>query len=383
MSHPSVRRKPTALSLFSGAGGMDMGVSWAGFNILASVEIDPHCCDTLRTWIERENHRAKVVQGDITLIDPANLMQSLGVSPGELDLLFGGPPCQAFSQIGAQKGLADSRGMLLFQIARFAEVFKPKAILIEQVKGILSVEDERGKKGGVFEQLLVGFRTIGYEPKWQVLSAADYGVPQLRQRVFIVATQGQNAFTFPLPTHSSNSEISDLFATKTYRTVGEVLKGLPRPVVANGETGQPEVPNHIDVTPKGDRRRIKGVPEGGWLAAQLHLPVEQRQALTRKDTTKFRRLSRREPSLTLRCGEIFFHPTQDRYLTPREYLRLHGYPDDYVLKGPIRSRSGRVRLLDQHRQVANSVPPPLAYCLADKIREALACRNSSRFSATR
>ncbi|HAA28382.1 MAG TPA: hypothetical protein DCE56_12720, partial [Cyanobacteria bacterium UBA8553] len=75
-------------------------------------------------------------------------------------------------------------------------------------------------------------------------------------------------------------------------------------------------------------------------------------------------MSREEPALTLRCGEIFFHPTEDRYLTPREYMRLHGYPDEYLLKGPIRGRSGRVRHLDQHRQVANSVPPSLTYKLA-------------------
>jgi DNA (cytosine-5)-methyltransferase 1 len=86
---------------------------------------------------------------------------------------------------------------------------------------------------------------------------------------------------------------------------------------------------------------------------------------------KFRRLSFSEPSLTLRCGEIFFHPVEDRYLTPREYMRIHGYPDDYVLKGPIRSRSGRVRHLDQHRQVANSVPPPVAYAISKQIVEFL------------
>ncbi|MFO0108808.1 MAG: DNA cytosine methyltransferase, partial [bacterium] len=84
-----------------------------------------------------------------------------------------------------------------------------------------------------------------------------------------------------------------------------------------------------------------------------------------------RRLSFSEPSLTLRCGEIFFHPVEDRYLTPREYMRIHGYPDNYFLKGPVRGRSGKVRYLDQHRQIANSVPPPVAYAIATEITKFL------------
>jgi len=136
--------------------------------------------------------------------------------------------------------------------------------------------------------------------------------------------------------------------------------------------------NHVDITPGRDRIRIHGVPEGSHLAAQLHLPAEQQCKLTKKDTTKFRGLSRDEPALTLRGGEIFYHPTEDRYLTPREYLRIHGYPDDYRLRGPIRGRSGTFRYLDQHRQVANSVPPPVAKCIAEAIARTLECPDYSK-----
>jgi DNA (cytosine-5)-methyltransferase 1 len=100
-------------------------------------------------------------------------------------------------------------------------------------------------------------------------------------------------------------------------------------------------------------------------------PSEVKGRLTKKDTTKFLRLGRKKQSNTLRCGEIFFHPTQDRYLTPREYMRLHGFPDDYILQGPIRGRSGSVKNLDQHRQIANSVPPPVARALAAALAERL------------
>ena len=192
--------------------------------------------------------------------------------------------------------------------------------------------------------------------------------PQLRQRVFVVATKKPNGFYFPNPSHNSPKEQSALFSAKPYTTVGEVIANLDAPFKLNGFI--PEN-SHLDVTPKGDIARITGVPEGGHLAAQLHLPIEQRGKLGKKDTTKFKRLSKLQPSNTLRCGEIFFHPTEDRYLTPREYMRIHGYPDDYILRGPIRGRSGSVRFLDQHRQVANSVPPPVAKVIAESILEVL------------
>jgi DNA (cytosine-5)-methyltransferase 1 len=374
-----IERQMTAVSLFSGAGGMDVGIMQAGFEVLACVEVDPHCCETLRAAATREKRKTFVLEDDIRTVEPENLMQFLGLKAGELDLLCGGPPCQAFSQIGKRQALEDERGMLLFEMVRFAKVFRPKAILIEQVKGLLTAQTPDGKVGGVFEKLLDDLQDLDYVPKWKVILAADYGVPQLRQRVFIVATEKPNGFEFPPPTHGHGKQTVSLFPLPPYRTVGDALEGLSEPLPI--KSYQPE-DSHLDVTPEGDRRRIHGVPEGSHLAKELHLPAEQRCNLTKKDTTKFKRLSRLEPSNTLRCGEIFFHPLEDRYLTPREYMRIHGYPDDYLLKGPIRGRSGRVRSLDQHRQVANSVPPPLAYVLAKSIRRTIECQNSLRSSAT-
>lgn len=359
---------------------MDIGVRAAGFEILASLERDKHCCSTLRENIKRENHNTLVLENDIRDIDPEVVLDMIGIEPGSLDLLFGGPPCQAFSQIGKQASLSDERGLLLFEMTRFAKVLKPKIVFIEQVKGLISAKDHEGRSGGVLEMLITELQSIGYSPKWKLLNSADYGVAQQRKRVFIVATLATNTFTFPTATHQSITKGGlELFELKPYVGVGEVLKGIARPAKKHGS---PRLPSHIDVTPPRDRERINGVPEGGHLAAQTHLPKEQLGKLGKKDTTKYLRLSRTQPSNTLRCGEIFFHPTQNRYLTPREYMRIHGYPDSYILCGPIRSRSGRIADLDQHRQIANSVPPPLAKTIAIEIAQNLTCRKSSKSLVT-
>lgn len=364
-----------AISLFSGAGGMDLGVLQAGFNIRACVELDKNCCETLRENIKRENRNTIVFEGDIKQIDPGTILKEIGLKKGSVDLLFGGPPCQAFSQIGKQKSLEDERGLLLYQMIRFAKEIKPRAIMIEQVKGLLNARDLTGERGGVFKKFLKDLEDLDYVPKWKVMLAADYGVPQLRERVFIVATKKPNGFQFPFATHDKPENCTGFFALKPYVTVGDVLGGLGEPARKDNGDLIPDN-SHYDVTPKRDRERIHGVPEGKNLSSQTHLPKEQIGGLTKKDTTKFLRVSREKPSNTLRGGEIFYHPIEDRYLTPREYMRIHGYPDDYVLRGPIRGRSGTVKNLDQHRQIGNSVPPPLARQVAEKIKEIIICQKS-------
>ena len=367
--------KLTAISLFSGAGGMDIGVQQAGFDILACCEIDRHCCETLRENIKRGQRNTVVYEGDIKTFTPEQMLDDLHVQAGEVDLLFGGPPCQAFSQIGKQQSMLDERGELLFEMVRYVKVIQPRAIMIEQVKGLLTAKDLSGKRGGVFEQLIHELELLDYVPKWRIMLAADYGVAQMRERVFIVATKKPNGFQFPDPTNGKQSDMANLFGLPPYKTVGEALAGLGKPVLKNDSNPVPD-DSHYDVTPRRDRERIHGVPEGRNLSSQTHLPKEQIGGLTKKDTTKFLRLDRSKPSNTLRGGEIFYHPIEDRYLTPREYMRIHGYPDNYVLRGPIRGRTGTVRDLDQHRQIGNSVPPPLAKAVATKIKEIILCQKS-------
>lgn len=363
------------ISLFSGIGGLDAGLHSAGFKLLSCAEKDVNALATLKLWLSRQNIECNLSQNVIET-SPEALLTRLGLKKGELDLLAGGPPCQSFSLIGKKQSLVDERGLLLFQMVRYAKAFMPKAVLIEQVKGLVSAKSLNGVKGGVFKKLIKDLEVLGYKINHSMLRAADYGVPQLRDRLFIVATLDKK-FIFPLPTHINNRESSQTDSNifrlllEPYKTVGDAIADLPLPVL-KGEVEN--FPNHIDVTPARDRERINGVPEGQYLAKQLHLPAEQRQKLNpKKDTTKFRRLAWEKPSLTIRGGEVFYHPTENRYLTPRECMRLHGFSDEHILIGPIRGRCGTVRNLDQHRLVANAVPPPLAKILGESIiRQVLA-----------
>jgi DNA (cytosine-5)-methyltransferase 1 len=347
-----------ALSVFSGCGGLDIGVEKAGFENFANIELDVHAAKTLEAWREINKKNNEIFNADIKDIDPKKFKHE------KIKLLHGGPPCQSFSLIGKRLSLGDPRGLLLFQMTRFAEVIKPKAILIENVKGLLSAPDEKGRKGGAFELFIKELVKLNYVPKWAILNSADYGIPQRRERLFIVATYGKNGFAFPTPTHSDEQEDLSLFPMQPYEGVWNFISDLPKPVKKGGTE---KFPNHIDVTPERDVERISYVPEGSYLSCQDKAPADIRMGLTKKDTTKYRRLSKGDPSLTLRGGEIFFHPTQNRYLTPREYMRIHTFPDNLILQGPVRSRSGTVKNLDQHRQVANSVPPKLAEIIAKEI----------------
>jgi len=335
--------KGLAISLFSGAGGLDVGVEQAGFRTICSVEKDPHCINTLRANAKRGK---LIVELDTRAINPTGLMGALGLAQGQLSLLHAGPPCQPFSRAGKKKGLDDDRGCLIFEVVRFAEATLPKAILIEQVDGLL-------KSGEAISELAKKLEKLNYGVSWSIMNAADAGVPQLRRRLIIIAMQHQT----PAPLLSS---------PRIPRTVADVIGDLPLPISSEDEDG--DIENHIDRTPPRDRERISFVSEGSWLSKEKDAPPDILRNLTRKDTTKFRRLAWNEPSLTLRCGEIFYHPCENRYLTPREYMRLHGFQDNYVLRGPIRGRTGKVANLDQHRQVANSVPPPLAKKVAQEIK---------------
>ena len=330
---------------------MDIGVAQAGLRNVCAIESDPHCAATLR-----RNARGKTIwQVDVRAIDPSRSLDILGLAKGELALLHGGPPCQPFSKIGKRKGLDDPRGTCIFEFVRFANAIRPSATLIEQVPTFLRARTGDGYP--LVELLRTEFQQLGYDMHYDIVDASQHGVAQLRKRAMVVCVPVGHAFSFPF------------FLNSRTVTVGAAFKGLPAPPSIGDDP--PAVPNHIDVTPPRDQQRIAFVPEGLWLSKVADAPDDIKRNLTRKDTTKFRRLHRAQPAPTLRCGEALYHPTEDRYITPREAARLQGFPGKHVFEGPIRRRTGAVKNLDQHRQVANAVPPPLARSIAKSLIESL------------
>ena len=342
--------KRLALSLFAGAGGLDIGVDSAGFKTICAIELDPHSASTLR----QNAHRKTVWQVDVRALDADRTAEALALRPGDLSLLHSGPPCQPFSQIGKRGGVADPQGQLVFELVRFAEALRPAAVIVEQVPRFLNAAYSGSER--IRDVLADRFRAIGYDLYAEVLDAVDHGVPQRRKRAFIVCVPSGQPYRFPAGVFTEPA------------TVGDAIEDLPDAVKVGAV---PLAPNHIDVTPPRDRMRISYVREGEWLSKTVGAPPDIVQRLTAKDTTKFRRVDRRLPSLTLRCGEALYHPVEDRYLTPREAARIQGFPDRHVFVGPIRRRTGSVPNLDQHRQVANAVPPPLAAAVAASVKGAL------------
>ena len=289
---------------------------------------------------------------DTRAIDPRGTALALGISRGKVALLHGGPPCQPFSQIGKQVGIADPRGQLVFEMVRFAKDLRPTAVLMEQVPKFL--DSPAASDMNMIDVLRQEFSALGYDLHEAIMDAADYGVAQRRKRAIIVCVPQGQAFVFPGA------------VVRRPVTVGAAISDLPAAVRPDAI---PIVPNHVDVTPARDRYRISFVPEGQWLSKMQDAPPDVVQSLTAKDSTKFRRLHRDLPSLTLRCGEALYHPLENRYLTPRESARIQGFSDRHVFLGPIRRRTGSVRNLDPHRQVANAVPPPLARAVASGLRK--------------
>ena len=226
-----------SLSLFSGCGGMDTGLHAAGFQPVACFEIDKYASASLSTQMLQRGV-ACPLHSDVLSVVPNELRVNLGLRRGELDLLVGGPPCQSFSAMGKRGSLSDVRGMLLFEMVRYAAEFQPRAVLIEQVRGLLNAPDLDGTSGGVFKQLVTDLEALGYSVSHKLLCAADYGVPQMRYRLFTIALKTKS-FIFPAPTHTplKNEKVQlSMGALPSYRTVSDAISDLPAPVFERGDS---------------------------------------------------------------------------------------------------------------------------------------------------
>ena len=324
--------KLSAIDLFSGAGGLHIGFERAGFDIKLCIDND--------NLVERTNRKnfpnIPMINRDIRTVTTDEIKAFL--DDGTVDVVIGGPPCQGFSTIGKrvssdpQKRYAfDPRNELVITYANLIRALQPKFIVMENVKGILTKDG-----GNYLQSVLSMLRDAGYSVDYRLINMADYGVPQIRERVIILGNRLGLPVSFPKRDHSDNPEDGLL----PWNNCWDVLKDL----VDLGDC--PEF-NHVALkhTPK-NIERYKLIPEGGRLPED-NLPPE---LYRRNFGNTYKRLDRKRPALTMVPGNDAFpiHPELNRSLTVREAARIQTFPDEMIFEGNRRQ---------QGHQVGNAVPP--------------------------
>lgn len=370
-------KKYRALSLFSGAMGLDVGLEQSGrFRVLACVEREPAFCATIRRNRDAGhvgNRRLRVYEADITQLAPEQLLRDLHLKPGELDLLVGGPPCQSFSTAGRRGTVTDPRGTLIWHFLRFVDVLRPRFFLMENVRGLLSAAlqhrpiKDRPEKGGaslgpeeepgsVVRLFASDCRAIGYRFDCFEVNAVNYGAPQLRERALFIGNRYGAVVDFPNPTHGNSHSYADqreLFQeTKgllPYRTLGDAIHGLHE-----------ENPVIMDFSPRKKGYLALVPPGSNWRALPLEL---QRESMGEAWKAKggrsgwWRRLSYDLPCPTVvtmpnHAGTSLCHPEEVRALTLRECALVQEFPEDWEFVGTPQ---------EQYTQVGNAVPVRLGH----------------------
>lgn len=386
----------TMLDLFAGAGGLSEGLSEAGFHSLFASEIVPVYAETYK-----KNHpSAKVLTADIRTLDAEQIREELRLQKGELDLLAGGPPCQGFSINAPVRSVLDQRNHLFKEYLRFVDAFQPRAVLIENVPGLVSFEH-----GATLHAILDSLAELGYGADVRILGAAYYGVPQMRWRTIIIGVRGTELPTMAFPEPIYHAPIRPNFTTtfdgqvlvkypseiasSSFTTVQEAIGDLP-PLKAGekGATvkgylcdpvcdyqrrlriGSSGVYNHeAPKLSKINLERLKYIkPGGNWTDIPDDMLPKGMQLARKSDHTK--RYGRVEPdglasTILTKCDPhwgAFFHYEQERSFTVREAARIQSFPDHYIFTGSQ---------AEQFAQVGNAVPPLLAEAVGLAIKSIL------------
>ncbi|HEX8619033.1 MAG TPA: DNA cytosine methyltransferase [Thermoanaerobaculia bacterium] len=348
--------KPKVISLYSGAGGLDYGFEAAGFETLFTNDVDHDSCETLR-----QNRKWTVVEGSIFDVSNEQILDEAGVEAGEADVLIGGPPCQPFSKSsywvrGDAARLNDPRAATLDAYLRVLEGVQPRAFLLENVYGIAYSDKNEGMQLLLNRIAQINRRTgTRYRPVFAVLNAAWFGVPQLRERFFLIAARDGADFEFPKAAYAPPSRDQKALGTlPTYRTAWDALADV-RPssdedLEVRGKWAGllpsiPEGQNYLHHTERGD-----GMPLFGWRRRYWNFLLK---------------LAKRLPSWTIQAqpGPSVgpFH-WENRRLSHRELCRLQTFPDDVHVFGTRMS---------VQRQIGNAVPSLLAEVLAREIKTQL------------
>jgi DNA (cytosine-5)-methyltransferase 1 len=217
------------ISLFSGAGGMDIGFEMAGFETVVAVEYDISCCETLK----KNRPNLSVIHGDITQISTEEILKAGGLKPTEAAVVVGGPPCQSFSLAGKRMGMNDPRGKLVLEFIRVVKESLPTVFVMENVRGMVNWQDGKAIDAimnEISEPIIFEGKEYIYKVNKAILNAVDYGVPQYRERVFIVGNRLNKSFEFPEPTHSNSiNGTLNIFGNNKQRvkTVWDAIGNLP------------------------------------------------------------------------------------------------------------------------------------------------------------
>lgn len=340
-----------AISLFSGAMGLDLGLEKAGLNIKVCVENNKLACKTIR-----KNTDIPVIEKDINEVTSQEILDEAGLKKDDVFLVAGGPPCQAFSTAGTRKSMEDFRGNVIINFLRIVEEIEPPYFILENVRGILSTplnfipddfSDEYKHivmlKGSVIYFLVKELEKYGYKISFSLFNSANYGVPQKRERVIIFGHKGDR-IPLPNPTHSENGD-----NVPKWVTLNEALSGLEEKDMHYVKFSE-KLTKYLSLLSEG--QNWKNLPSD---------IVEEAMGKSYKlgggKTGFYRRLSLNKPSPTLVTSPtmpatLLCHPTELRPLSIEEYARIQEFPDEWIFEGGIR---------EIYRQIGNAVPVGLGY----------------------
>lgn len=346
------------ISLFSGAMGLDLGIEKAGFKIRVCVEKDKWAAQTIRA-----NTSIPVIERDINDVPTDEILAAAGIGRQDVTLVIGGPPCQAFSTAGKQKGFADFRGNVMLQYLRVVRDIMPEFFIMENVRGLQSAklnsvpaeyaeyEPIKDVKGSAFHFMVAEFRKLGYSISHALLNAANYGVPEKRERIVVIGHRGERA-PIPSPTHSENGE----FGTKKWNTLRSCIGDMEhRTDLHYTELRKRSLP-YMKIMKEG--QNWHNLPEDMAMQA-----MGKAYFLSGGNTGFLRRLKFDEPSPTLVTSPtmpatLLCHPTQLRPLSIEEYARIQQFPDSWTFNGPLETI---------YKQIGNAVPVGLGQAVGQQI----------------
>lgn len=366
------------ISLFSGAFGLDLGFMGAGFNPLVALDIEESSKNTLEINVPN----LPFIKGDISEIKTQTVLDIAGLDVGELDVLTGGPPCQPFSTAGKREGMSDPRASPLREFIRFVNEAQPKFFVMEEVTGLLSarlkhipISERNGQEllpeqmtGSVFKVIVEMLQNTGYSLslssspalyKNSILNAADYGAPQIRNRIVIIGSRCTQPY-LPPPTHSEMPMLTNAeHYGKPWNTFWDATCDLQGKTMQSGSLSK-KAKKYLSLVPPG----------GNW----RDLPLDCVEEAMGKAYTSgggkmgfFRRLSWDYPSPTVttapaQAATMLCHPEELRPLSVEEYKRIQGFPDDWEIPGAIATK---------YKLIGNAVPVYLSYAIANQVADLL------------